>query len=119
TAGHVLAAMVAGTFADRGGARQAHRKALAGHAAQEGLATGRAVQHGVADDDVLRRVTAEVDARADGDAAARQALAGVVVGVADQVEGDALREERAEALATGAFELDEDRLVRQSLGVAA
>ena len=52
-AGHVLAAMVAGAFDHRRRARQAHREALARHAAEEGLAAGRAVQHGVADDDVL------------------------------------------------------------------
>jgi hypothetical protein len=37
------------------------------------------------------------------DAPARQALAGVVVGVADQVQRDALGQEGAEALAAGAF----------------
>jgi uncharacterized protein YcfJ len=51
-AGHVLAAVVAGAFDHRAGARQPHREALAGHAAEEGLAAGRAVQRGVADDDV-------------------------------------------------------------------
>src|SRR5205085_11689336 len=53
------------------------------------------------------------------DAATREALAGVVVRVADQVEGEALGQEGAEALATRAFELDEDALVRQPLGMAA
>ena len=67
----------------------------------------------------LRRVAAEVDARADDDAAARQALAGVVVGVADQVQRDALGQERAEALAAGAFHLDEDGVVGQAFGAAA
>jgi hypothetical protein len=52
-AGHVFAAVVARAFDHRGGARQAHREALAGHAAEEGLAAGGAVQRGVADDDVL------------------------------------------------------------------
>jgi hypothetical protein len=51
-------------------------------------------------------VAAEVDARAHDDAPARQALAGVVVGVADQVQRDAaLGQEGAEALAARAFEL--------------
>jgi hypothetical protein len=89
-AGHVLAAVVAGAFHHRRGAGQAHGEALAGHAAEEGLAAGGAVQHGVADDDVARGLAAELDARAHHDAAARQALAGVVVGVADQVQRDAL-----------------------------
>ena len=43
--------------------RETHREALAGHAAEEGLAAGGAVQHGVADDDVLGGVATEVDAR--------------------------------------------------------
>ena len=52
-AGHVFAAMVAGAFDDRDGAGVAHREALAGDAAEIALAGDRAVQHGVADDDVL------------------------------------------------------------------
>ena len=110
---HVFAAVVAGAFDDRRRARQAHREALARDAAQERLAAGRAVEHGVADDDVLRRVAAEVDARPDRETAARQSLAGVVVGVADQIDRDALGEERAEALPAGAFHLDEDGVVGQ------
>jgi hypothetical protein len=51
-AGHVFAAVVARAFDHRRGARQAHGKALAGHAAEEGLTAGGAVHHGVADDDV-------------------------------------------------------------------
>ena len=118
-AGHVFAAVVSGAFDDRGRAREPHGEALAGHAAEERLAAGRAVQHGVADDDVLRRVAAELDARTDRDAPAAHALAGVVVRVADQVERDALREERAEALAARAFHLDEDGVVGQAFGALA
>ena len=47
----------------------------------------------------------------DDDAAAREALAEVVVGVALELERDAAREERAEALAGRAGELDADRVV--------
>ncbi len=117
-AGHVLAAVVAGAFDDGGRARQAHREALAGDAAQERLAAGGAVEHGVADDDVLGRLAAEVDARPDRQTAARQALAGVVVGIADQVDRDAGGEEGAEALPAGAFHLDEDGVVGQALRMA-
>ena len=73
-AGHVFAAVVAGALDHRGGARQAHRKALAGHAAEEGLAGGGAVHHGVADDGVADGVAAEVDAGAHHDAAADRPL---------------------------------------------
>ena len=55
--------------------------------------------------------------RIDDDAPARQALADVVVGVAFELERHALGEERAEALARRALELDVDRLVAQP-GVA-
>jgi hypothetical protein len=114
-AGHVLATVVAGAFDDRRGARQAHREALAGHAAQVGLAGGRAVQRGVAHDGVAHRFAAEVEAGAHHHAAAREALAGVVVGVADQVQRDAACQEGAERLAARAFELDADRIVGQAL----
>ena len=52
-AGHVFAAMVAAAFDHRDGAGVAHREALAGDALEIRLAGDRAVQHGVADDDVL------------------------------------------------------------------
>ena len=84
----------------------AHREALAGDAAEERLAAAIAPYSTVLPMMMFSvGVAAEVDARPHDDAAARQALAGVVVGVADQVERDALREEGAEALAAGAFDL--------------
>ena len=52
-AGHVLAAVVADALDDRVRAAVAHREALAGEAARRRLARGGAVEHGVADDDVL------------------------------------------------------------------
>ncbi len=51
------------------------------------------------------------------DPPARQALADIVVGVADQLQGHATREERAEALARRAGQADVDRAVGQA-GVA-
>ena len=67
----------------------AHREALAGHAAEERLAGVAPYSTVLPTMMFSRRLAAEVDARAHDDAAARQALAGVVVGVADQVERDA------------------------------
>ena len=52
-AGHVLAAVVADALDDRARARVADAEALAGEPAEERAAGGRAVEHGVADDDVL------------------------------------------------------------------
>ena len=57
--------------------------------------------------------------RADDDAAARKALADIVVAVADQLEGDAARQEGAEGLAGGAGQLHRDGVVRQALVAVA
>src|SRR5215469_6140041 len=56
-AGHVLAAVIAGALDDGDGARIAHRETLAGNALEIGLAGNRAVEHGIADDDVFGRLT--------------------------------------------------------------
>ena len=93
-------------FDHRDRAGVAHREALARHALEIGLAGDGAVEHGVADDDVSRSARASTPARlAHDDAAARQALADIVVGVAGELERHAARQEGAEALARGAGEL--------------
>ena len=91
--------MIAGALDHGGGAGIAHREALAGDAAEIAFAGDRAVQHGVADDDRFLRHDAGVGRRPDDDAAARQALADIVVGFAFELEGHAVGEEGAEALA--------------------
>ena len=106
--------MVAGALDDCRGAGEADREPLAGDAVEKRLAGNRAVQHCVADDDVLGAGAAEVVRTAHDDAPARQALAGVVVGVTDEVERDPVREERAEALPGGAVQLDVNRVLRQA-----
>ena len=90
--------MVAGALDHRDRARVAHREALAGDAVEVGLARDRAVEHGVADDDVLGRLALDVGRLAHDHAAARKALADIVVGVAGQVERDAVGQPGAEAL---------------------
>ena len=55
-AGHIFAAMIAGAFHHGDGAGIAHRETLARHAVEIGFAGDGAVQHGVADDDVLGRI---------------------------------------------------------------
>ena len=52
--------------------------------------------------------------RLDDDAAAREALADIVVAFAFELEGDAARQPRAERLAGGALEADMDGVVRQA-----
>ncbi len=113
---HVLAAVVADALDDRARARVAHGEALAGEAAEERPAGGGAVEHRVADHDVLLGHEGGLVGRAHGEHAAGQALARVVVGVADQRQLDARRQPRAERLAGGAAQREADRLRRQPLG---
>src|SRR5205823_12172032 len=98
-AGHVFAAVVAGAFDHRDGARVAHREALAGDAAEIALALDGAVEHGVSDDDRFLGLEAAIGRRPNDNAAAREALADIVVGVTLELEGHAAREPGAEALA--------------------
>ena len=114
TAGHVFAAVVARAFDDCDGAGVAHREALAGDTAEIALALNCAVQHGIADDDRLLRHDARIARRIDHDAAAREALADIIVGLALELEAHAAREPRPEALAGRAGELYVDGLVGQS-----
>ena len=118
-AGHVFAAVVADALDHRVRAGVAHREALARDAAEVRLARDRAVEHDVAGDDVLGRLAAELGRGLHRDAPARQAFAAVVVGVADQVERHALRQERAEALAGRAGKADVDRVIGQALVAVA
>jgi hypothetical protein len=113
-AGHVLAAMITDALDDGGGPRVADSKALAGDTGEEGFALGRAVEDGIADDDVVRRLATETGTRTDDDPPTRQALADVVVGFANQVQGHAARQKGAEGLPGGAGEMDVDGAVRQS-----
>ena len=113
-AGHIFAAMVAGAFDHGDGAGIAHGKALAGDAAEIAFARDGAVQHRIADDDRLLRHDGRVRRRADDDAAARQALADIVVALADEVERHAMREPGAEALAGRALEADPDGVLGQA-----
>ncbi len=110
--------MVAGALDDRHRAGVAHREALAGDALQIRLAGDRAIEHGIADDDVLGRVAPRRHGLADDQPAARQALADIVVGVAGQLQADAARQEGAEAAAGGAGQADPDGVLGQA-GMAA
>ena len=96
--------MIAGAFHHGDGAGIAHRETLARHALEIGFAGDGAVQHGVADDDILGGLAGEAGRRLDHNASARQALADIVVGVAHQLQRDAARQEGAEGLAGGAGE---------------
>src|SRR5450830_1198016 len=113
-AGHVFATVVAQAFDDGRGAGVTHGETLAGHAVEEGFAGNRAVQHGIADDDVVDGPATELRVRAHDDAATGQALADVVVAFADQVDRDAVCQEGAGGLPGRALQLDVDGVVRQA-----
>ena len=113
-AGHVLATMITDTLDDGGSARVADGKALAGDTSEKGFAFGCTVENGIADDDVVRGFAPEAGTRTDDDPPTRQALADIVVGFANQVQGHAARQKRAEGLAGGAREMDVDGSLRQA-----
>ena len=94
--------------------RVAHREALAGHAVEERLAAGGAVERHVADEDVLFRQEGGAARRIDDQPAAGEALADVVVGVAFQFQRHARWPGSAEALAGRAGELEADGVVGQA-----
>src|SRR5262249_14471490 len=113
-AGHVLAAMVAGALHHRHCARVAHREALPSDAAEIALALDRAVEQGVADDEgSLRHDGGRLARRIGDDAPAGETLAGVIVGLAFELEGHTAREPGTEALTGRALELHVHGIVRQ------
>src|SRR4029434_10691274 len=80
-AGHVLATVIAHALHDRRRAAVPHGEPLTGEPGREELAAGRAVEDGVADDDVLLGGEARARRRPDDDPPSGEALAHVVVGV--------------------------------------
>src|SRR6185312_3777097 len=112
-AGHVFAAVVAGALDDRDSARVPDREALAGHALEIRFAGDRPVQHRVADDDVIRRLQLAGARLAHDHPPAAQALADIVVGVAEQLDRYAMCQKRAKAAARRAVEPNPDRILRQ------
>src|SRR5262245_35019024 len=102
----------------RRGAAVAHAEPLAREPAQEDLAPGGAVQRDVADDDVLLRCECGGPWGIADDAPAGETLAEVVVGVALDLGRDAGGHPGAEALARRTGELEMDRVVGKTVGVA-
>jgi hypothetical protein len=91
--------VVAEALDDGDRARVANGEALARKAAEERPPGGGAVEDGVADDHVLLGRERGIGRRAHHDRATREALAAVVVRVADEHKLDSAREPGAEALA--------------------
>src|SRR6266705_2505689 len=118
-AGHVFAAVISDAFDDGGGARVAYGETLAGYAAEIRFPGDRTVENDVARDDVFGRLATELGRRRNDDAAAREPLSAIVVGIADQIEGHAFGEERPEALARGPGKPGVDRAIGQPLVAVA
>src|SRR5690606_27959954 len=97
------------------GAAIAHGEPLARDTADKRATLRGAVQHYVADEDVLLRDEGAVLRRADDQLASGQALPEVVVRIPLHHEGNAVRQEGAEALAGRPGELHLDRVFRQAL----
>src|SRR5207247_10201238 len=113
-------AVVPGPPHTRAHAEVAPSKPSARHTLEVGLTCDRAVEHGIADDDVLGRLAPRLCGLADDQPPARQALAGVVVGVAVKLQGNAVREESTKALPGIAAERRPDGVLRETaMAVAA
>ena len=91
--------MVADALDNRQGTGVADAEALTDHAPDEGLAARGPVEDHIAGDHLLLGPEGRVLGWLDGDATAREPLAEVVVGVADQAQRDAPGHERSEAVA--------------------
>ena len=115
-AGHVFAAMVARALHHRLGAAVPHAEPLAADAANEDLAARRPVGHHVAGDDIVFRLERGRAVGLHDHAAAREALAAVVVHVALDRHLHARHAEGHDALAGRAAEVDPDRAVGQAAG---
>src|SRR5699024_7545595 len=118
-AGHVLTAVVADPLDHRGGAGVAHAEAFPDQAAEPDLTGGGPVPDHVPGDDVVLGDPAGVPRRVHHDPATGQTLAEVVVGVADQPERQATRDEGAEALSPGSVEGQLDGVVGQPMSGGA
>src|SRR5262245_42998184 len=103
--------MIADALDDRERARIANGEALARDAAEIAFSRNGAVEHGVADDNGILRDDPRALRRTDDDSSARQSLTDIVVGIAREIEGNAVSEECAEALTRHAAQIDSDRIV--------
>src|SRR6185437_820885 len=105
TAGHVLAAMVADAFDDRGCAGVSNGEALAGASGSKQATGSRAVKSDIAEQDMMRALARGIAFGAQHDLPAAQALADEVVGEPFEDEPHAIDGERAERLARNALQV--------------
>ena len=105
--------MVPDAFDHRGGTGVAHAETLPHPAPEEGLTTGGPIEKDVASDDVVlsHELGRGLECGSDHDPPARQALAGIVVDIPVDPEGDPPGQEGPEALAGRPGEGDVDGAV--------
>ena len=111
--------MVAHALDHRRGAGVADTEPLTGHAPDKGFAGGCAVQGHVADDDIFLGLEFALFRRVDDELAAGKALAEIVVGVALQLQRQALGDKCAEALTRAAGAANLVGILGQTVAVAA
>ena len=95
--------------------RYSEREAFARDAADISFAVCRAIEGGIADNDVVFRHESRLARREYRQLAAGQSFADIVIGVAFQGERDAFRHERAEALSGRTDESEANRILRQAV----
>ena len=114
SAGHVFTTVVADAFHDGMYTAVADAESFAGPAADVGFAFDRAVECDVADQNVVFRDEGGVFRRPDDEFCAGEAFTEVVVGIADDAEGDPFRAESAEALSSRAGRMNGDPVFGQA-----
>ena len=115
--GHVFAAVMADAFDDRERAAIAYGEAFADSSGDEKFSAGGAVEHGVAGENVTALRCR--GSGADGDSAAAEAFADVIVGIAEQFEAQAGDQKCAETLSSGAAKFALDGLAGQTVEIRA
>ena len=94
-------------------------KTLAGHTVDVGFAAGGSVEGYVSDDDVVFCLISSLGRRCHSDLTAGKAFTHIVIAVSSETDAQALRNESAEALAAGSRTVQRDRILRQTVLVAA
>ena len=93
SAGHIFAPVRAAAFDHRVGAGIPHGKPLTGLPGSEELPRCRPVKHGIANNGVLVRSKPRRRHRPDDDSAAGEALANIVISIAEHLQLQALHRE--------------------------
>ena len=107
--------MISASFGDSCRSRIAHGKPFSGDTVKIRLSGNRAVQHGIARNHIAVWLPAELRMRPNDDTSAGQTLADIIVRFTDQIQCNAMSQERTHRLTRRTLQLDMDRIVRQSV----